>query len=567
VPSNGSRRPIYHPVRSAVSGDGKDLKLHYFIFEPASARRVAIELPAGFEPSVADGFVVGWSERRGQAFLLARTIGSKSAAVFRLDLSSGKLVKVIEESSPTRVETNSVEYHRVNIRVIGDGTELVWFSARSGWGHLYLYDAQSGALKHAITEGEWLALDIQALDEKRREIFFTGGGRERGRDPYFRLLYRASLDGRGAVTLLTPTDADHHFPADPSPLITTVFGVAPRAPLVKPEGGVFIDTSSTIDKAPVTELRSTRDGRVIATLERADASKLFQAGWRVPTRERVKAADGVTDLYAVYYAPYGDSKRARPVIDAVYGGPQVNVAPYNFHDVYASGNPIGAASLSRLGFAVVTVDGRGTTSRSRAFRDAGYTEFTRVGIEDHIAAIRELVRRHPEMDAGRVGIYGWSWGGTFSAQAILSHPEFYQVAVSGAGVYDYAASYPGFESYLGIPAYADGSSTRTRPDESPKNWEAMDITHMADRLQGHLMLVSGDQDENVPSLQAFRLIDALTRANKPYDLVFLPGRTHGTGMSDGYTLKRTWDYFVEHLAGATPVPDVVVKMRTAPAEL
>jgi dipeptidyl-peptidase 4 len=561
VPSDGARRPVYHPVRSSITGDRGMLKLDYFLFEPSPGREVPILLPEGYEPDVDDGFLVGWSTSRGQAFLLARTIDFKSFAVFRLDAASGNLTKVLEESAATRVETNTHVYSRANVRVLGDGAEIIWYSARSGWGHLYLYDAQSGRLKNTITSGDFCVFDIQAVDEKRREVYFTAGGREPGKDPYYRLLYRASLDEHGSIRLLTPPDADHLFEPELSPLIMTLYGIASPSPLIEPRAGVFIDTWSTVDTPPQSVLRSTRDGHVIAELERADPSRLYDTGWRAPTRERVKAADGVTDLWAVYHAPYGAGSDARPVIDSAYGGPQLDVAPRNFHQAYESKTPIGAASLARLGFAVVTVDGRGTPSRSRAFRDAGYPNFTQVGIDDHVAAIRELARRHPDMDPARAGIYGWSWGGTFAAQAILSRPEFYQVAVSGAGIYDYAASYP-VQAYLGMPVYADGSRFRSRPDDSPSNWAKFEVVNLANQLKGHLMIIEGDLDENVPSYQAFRLIDALTRANKSYDLVYLPGRRHAAA-SDGYTLKRTWDYFIEHLAGEQPPPDVVVYMKPA----
>jgi dipeptidyl aminopeptidase/acylaminoacyl peptidase len=278
----------------------------------------------------------------------------------------------------------------------------------------------------------------------------------------------------------------------------------------------------------------------------------------------VKAADGTTDLYAVYYAPLrAIGQRKHPVIDAVYGGPQVIVTPRNFVDAYAAGNPLGESGLARLGFAMVTVDGRGTPARSNAFRDAGYPEFTQVAIDDHIAAITQLAERHPEMDLERVGIYGWSWGGTFSAQAILSRPGFYDVAVSGAGVYDYAALYGGFDNFTGVAEYADGTRFRTRPDESPANWSKLDITAMADSLRGHLLLVYGDLDENVPPSQVFRMAGALVKANKNYDLLYLANRTHAGG-GEGYTIRRTWDYFVERLLGVEPVPDVTVEVKPAP---
>lgn len=563
VPQDGSRRPIVHDVKSAFTGDKETLQADYFLFDLQQHRQLPIELPEGYEAGTLDGPVLGWSRARGQVFMPARTFAAKALAIFRLDLASGAVTKVIEETGPTRVETNTDEYKRANLRLLGDGAELVWYSGRSGFGHLYLYDAQTGKLKNAITSGAWQIQDIIAVDEARREIYFTAGGREPGRDPYYRHLYRVDFSGRN-LRLLTEPDADHRFDPEASPFLALLMGI-PAPPLaIEPRLGVFIDTWSTVSTPPVTVLRSTRDGHVIAELERADASGLYQAGWRAPVRERVKAADGKTDLYAVYYAPHGardDEKR--PVIDAVYGGPQVFVTPRNFHDAYASRNPLGAESLARLGFSVITVDGRGTPGRSNAFRDAGYVNFTQVGIDDHIAAIRELARRHPQIDASRVGVYGWSWGGTFSAQAILSRPEFYRVAVSGAGVYDYAALYSGFDSFTGAPAYADGTRLRGKPDEYPSNWNGLDITHMAGRLTGHLMLVAGDLDENVPPHQAFRLIDALIKANKPYDLLFLPNHTHTTGALDGYTIKRTWDYFVEHLMQRESVLDMAIENKPA----
>jgi dipeptidyl-peptidase 4 len=566
VPTDGSQRPIVHNVRLTFTGDRNEVRLDYFLFDLKTGRRLPIELPDGYQRHHFDGLVLGWSLSRGQAFLMGATFGSKAIGVFRLDLASGRVSKLLEETSRTRVETNTLQYDQPNIRVLGDGAELVWYSDRTGWGHLYLYDAQSGRLKNAITAGNWLVLDIQAVDEARREIYFTAVGRERGRDPYYRHLYRASLDGRGAVQLLTEPNADHHFEPRPSPSEAVLFGLTAPAPLIQPAGEVFVDTWSTVDQPPVSVLRSTRDGHVIAELERADASRLFATGWKAPVRERVTAADGKTALYAVYYAPQRQLAGSRsPVIDAAYGGPQVIVTPRNFVEAYRGGER-GKSSLARLGFAVVTVDGRGTPMRSREFRDAGYPEFTQVGIDDHIAAIRELAGRHPEMDLERVGIYGWSWGGTFAAQAILSRPQFYEVAVSGAGLYDYAATFTGDELMIGPPVYADGTRYRGKPDETPANWNKLDVTRLAVQLTGHLLIIYSEMDENALPNQAFRMIDALTQANKPYDLIYLPNRTHGGGANDGYTIKRTWDYFVEHLLGVAPVWNFKVQARPIASE-
>ena len=561
VPTDGSRRPIVHNVRMAFTGDRDTVEMKYFLFDLKTGGRTAIELPEGYPRPHFNGLVFGWSRARAQAFLMVATFASKSIVVLRLDLATGKVTRLFQEESSTRVETNTMQSSRPNIRVIGDGSELIWYSDRTGWGHLYLYDAQTGRLKNAITSGDWLVADMLAVDEVRREVYFTAVGREPGRDPYYRHLYRASLDGRGDVQLLTEPNADHQFKPGLTSIEAQLFGHTPPAPAIQPAASIFIDTWSTVDKPPITVLRSTRDGHIIAELERADASALFAQGWKPPVRERVTAADGKTDLYAVYYAPQDRfAGKKCPVIDAAYGGPQVIVTPRNFIEAYR-GSERGKSSLARLGFAVMMVDGRGTPMRSRAFRDAGYPEFTQVGIDDHIGAIRDLARRHAEMDLTRVGIYGWSWGGTFSAQAILSRPKFYSVAVSGAGLYDYTATFTGDELFIGPPTYGDDTRYRGSPNEMPANWAKLEVPSLADQLKGHLLIIYGDMDENALPNQAALLIEALTRANKPYDLVYLLNRTHRGGADDGYTIKRTWDYFVQYLRGGDPVADFKVQMR------
>ena len=439
------------------------------------------------------------------------------------------------------------------MRLIGDGAEIVWYSEHTGWGHLYLYDAQTGRLKYAITGGDWAVQDILAIDEQRRDIYFTAAGREAGQDPYFRQLYRARLgDGGAKIVRLTEADADHQF--EVGSFLSLKYREPNPSALIRPNAGVFVDQWSTVDQPPVSELRSTHDGRLIAELERADGSRLIAAGWVAPVRERVKAADGTTDLYAAYFAPQGRTAGSKyPVIDSAYNGASSLRTPRNFTEAYEVGRE-SVTALTRLGFAVVVVDGRGTAVRSRAFRDAGYPEFTQVGIDDHVAAIRQLAERHPEMDVERVGVYGGSWGGTFAAQALLSQPEFYKVAVSTAGAYDYTALETGYEMYLDLPVYADGSRYRGHPGEVPANWDKVQIVNMADRLQGHLLLTYADLDEEARPSQTQLFIDALTRANKPYDLIYVPNGDH-CHFFTSYVTKRTWDYFIEHLRGAKPVRD------------
>jgi dipeptidyl aminopeptidase/acylaminoacyl peptidase len=559
VPSDGLLRPVYHSVRTPFTGDRGRAKTDLFVFDTSTGESRRILPPAGYEDGLGAN-VQGWSMARGQAFLLASTIGAKKLALVRVELATGESSVLIEDTSETRVETNTNAYNRPNVRIIDDGAEVIWYSDRTGWGHLYRYDGQSGELKNAITAGTWVVQDIHHLDERNGIVYFTAGGREPGRDPYYRFLYKAPLDG-SSITLLTDGNADHHFAPEMPPFVRLVFGIPPAARMIRPDLGVLVDTYSTVSEPPVTVLRRTADGRAVAVLERADASALYAAGWRPPVRQAVKAADGETDVYTVYWAPQKalpDGKH--PVIDAVYGGPQIIVAPRNFSEAYGATYPYGQAAEARLGFAVVTTDGRGTPMRSSAFRDAGYVEFTRIGIEDHVAAIEQLAERYPEMDVRRVGIHGWSWGGTFSAQAILQRPDFYDVCVTGAGVYDYALMYPGFEGAVGVPVYTDGSPYRTEPGEKPSNLGSLDITKMAGRLEGKLLIVYGDLDENVPPSQAFRFIDALIRENKAYDLLYIPGGTHATAHPGAsvYSLQRRFDYLVEHLLGAEPPADAVI---------
>ena len=578
VPTDGSRRPIVHALREPVAGDADLMGTEWFLFDIESGGRVRVDLdfdslPEALRTLELGGRVVDWDLERSRVYLRGAGYAGKSGALLAVDIESGKVSPVIWEAGDTRVEMNTHMYNRPNVRLVrgpNDERRVLWYSDRTGWGNLYLYELaedDSADLLGAVTAGDWTVLDIIQVDEEGQQVYFTGGGREPGRDPYLRHLYRASFDPAspraGEVVLLTANDADHHFEPAPVPMMEALFGLAPPPPRIRPDLGVFLDTWSTVDRPPVTVLRSTEDGKVLAEVERADASALFEAGFVPPERRAFLAADGETEVYSVYFAPQREVEGGRhPVIDAVYGGPQVYVAPRNFVQAVAARNPAAEPALARLGFAVVVTDGRGTPGRSSAFRDAGYPEFTQVAIEDHVAAIRQWAERKPEMDPERVGIYGWSWGGTFTAQAILSRPDFYDVAVSGAGVYDYAAIYPGFEAFTGPAVYSDGGRTRTRPDEAPKSWEPLDITAMAGNLKGRLLLVYGDMDENVPPAQAFRMVDALIKANKPYDLLYLPNRNHGGG-AEPYALLRTWDYFVEHLLGVEPPRDVTFEVKPA----
>ena len=408
APPEGSRRPVVHNVRVPLPGDRATVRIEYFLFDLKSGQRRAIQLPERYpELSWPSGWapVLGWSQHRNQAFILSRTPGWKKAAVFRVDLATATVTKVIEEPAQTRFEFNTF-WDPSNVRLVGDGAEIVWFSDRTGWSQLYLYDAQSGHLKNAITRDDGAVIDVQAIDEARRDIYFTATGREIGRDPYYRHLYRARLDGDRAIVRLTDADADHPFDVAHDDLSHYRFLPASPSAYIQLNSGVFVDTWSTVDRPPVSELRSARDGRLIAELERADASRLYAAGWVPPLRERVKAADGKTDVYAAYFAPHDRQAGAKyPVVDCAYNGASSAETPRNFQMAYLLGGRCGGAALTRLGFAMVFVDGRGTAMRSSAFRDAGYPDFTHVAIEDshrRAHAARKSTCRAGHLQGGRL---------------------------------------------------------------------------------------------------------------------------------------------------------------------
>jgi dipeptidyl aminopeptidase/acylaminoacyl peptidase len=377
--------------------------------------------------------------------------------------------------------------------------------------------------------------DVVRVDQEARTLYFTAGGREPGRDPYYRHLYRVQLDGAG-LELLTPEDAEH-------------------AVSLSPSGAYLVDSYSRLDQPPVTVLRAA-DGRLVLELETADVSGLLARGWRYPERFHVKARDGVTDLYGSIIRPtsYEPTKRY-PVLDAIYPGPQTIRTPKAFPEPTAGFWQDQA--LAELGFIVVTIDGLGTPWRSRAFHDvaAGASFGEAGGLIDHVVGLKQLGARDPSLDLDRVGIYGHSGGGYASARALLTFPDFYKVAVSSAGNHDqrsYTADWG--ERYIGLP---DGD-----------NYQRAANARLAGNLKGKLLLVYGDMDDNVHAAMTLQLVDALIAANRDFDLLVLPNHNHlffdlrkgldryreersVRGISR-YFVRRRWDYFVRHLLGKEP---------------
>ena len=535
VPPGGNPRARSYTVRVPLLGEAGDRRIDTVLVDVASGEHRQIELPEGFSLGF---FATGntpqaWSRDAESAWFIAATTGDQRVRLLEVDMATGSARTVVEETSDSSVTLGHNLRARTNVRVLEDSREVVWFSERDGWGHLYLFDLDSGALKAQVTKGDWLVWNILDVDEERRVIFFTAGGMEPDSDPYFRKLYRVSFDGSG-LEQLTPEEAHHEI-----------------AGALSPDRRFFVDSYSTVDSPAITVLRSLDDGHVIAELERADAADVYAEGWRAPARIRVKAADGKTDLWAsVYLPPDYDSEGSYPVIDAIYGGPVSIIAARSFRESVVSGYQ--QASLARLGFIVFSLDARGTPFRSLAFREVGYGNFADPQLEDHVAALRQIASHYPAADLGRTGIYGHSNGGYMAARAMLKHPAAFTVGVASAGPHNFQGLPGTGMPWMGIPSYEGGASSKPDPGAVPENYRILDNAELAAGLEGQLLLICGDMDNTAFPALTMQLADALIEANKIFDLLYLPNRTHSYFVDEPYVMRRVWDYFVEHLHRTTP---------------
>lgn len=557
VPSDGSARPVAHELRVALAGDRNKAVEHRSVIDVATGEQRPYNVSQDPDFGIRGG---EWSAD-GQHYYFFGTNEHNAAGVFDLELRTAQVRPVLSESNDTFISLNNTIYSEPNIRILPRSHEVIWFSEADGWGHLYLYDLRTGKLKNRLTSGEWLVRDIIHVDTERRVVYFTAAGREPGRNPYYRHLYRVGFDGRG-LRLLTPEQGDHEISQPLGAALAAALGVGASVTAVAPNGRFFVDTWSTVDRPPVSVLRTT-EGKLIATLEHADATALYAMGWQPPEPFVAKAADGITDLYGLLYRPTNFDRKVRyPVIEHLYGGPQMTITARTF--MQAVMDPKYVNAEKELGFVMVVMDVRGTVKRSKAFQDHLYQNFGDYMIEDHVAVLTQLAQRYPFIDLDRVGVEGHSFGGYGAAHAMLSRPDFYKVGVASAGSHNFQGMYP-IETYLGRPVYSDGQSINPSGLEVPKNYRSADNGTLAERLRGKLMLVYGDLDENAYPAVTLQLADALIKANKSFDLLYLPGRTHDFARTDFYFIRRKWDYFVEHLLGTKP-PDNYQIVAPPPAQ-
>jgi dipeptidyl-peptidase 4 len=463
---------------------------------------------------------VQWGPDGSRLAFVSTSRDHKLERLREADTATGEVREIAEEAVATQYESGD---GKANWQALYKSNEFLWYSERTGWGHLYLHDLKTGKQTAAITSGDWLVRQVLRVDEKERLIYFLAAGREKGRDPYFSHLYRVSFDGTG-LKLLTPENANHDVSLPVS---------------MQPSGCCFVDTYSTPDVPPVTVLRDL-DGKLVATLERADISKLQAAGWKPPVPVTVKARDGRTGLYGLLYQPTNlDRARKYPIVNHIYPGPQGgSVGSRSFSS--ARGD---AQALAELGFIVVEIDGMGNPTRSKAFHDAYYANMGDNTLPDQIAAMKQIAERYPYVDLDRAGIYGHSGGGFATADAMFRYPDFFKVGISEAGNHDNREYEDDWgERYQGLLTKEAGGKT---------NYDGQANQSLAANLKGHLLLAHGTMDTNVPPYNTLLVVDALIKANKDFDLIMLPNRNHGFG-NEPYMVRRRWDYFVRYLLGAEP---------------
>ena len=420
------------------------------------------------------------------------------------------------------------DYHMQNTVILNDGKDILFRSERTGWGHYYHYDGE-GRLKNVITSGPWVAGQIAAIDTVGRTLYLYGYGREKEVDPYYYILYKAHIDREG-VTLLTPENAQH----------STAFLSTRR---------YFVDTYSRVDMEPKIVLKSNQ-GKVIMELAKPDTRRLREMGWRAPERFTVKAADGITDLYGIMWKPADfDPNKKYPIISSVYPGPffeYVNTS-FQLNDSYNM-------RLAQLGFIVMAVGHRGGSPlRGKFYHRYGYGNLRDYPLADDKYVIEQLADRYSYIDITKVGIFGHSGGGFMSTAAICTYPDFYTAAVSSAGNHDNNIFNRGWsEIYHGVRESVDTVKGTDGKDSTVYSYSCKVPTNMelAKRLKGHLLLVTGDMDKNVHPANTLRMVDALIKAKKNFDMIVLPGNGHGfQGDADAFFERKLWAHFAKYLLG------------------
>ncbi|MFO7846582.1 MAG: DPP IV N-terminal domain-containing protein [Balneolaceae bacterium] len=525
-----SERPELETYKYNLPGEDNHYQEEIMIFDMQSHEGIKLDTDKWPDQSLGGVYFnnggIYTSDDSDYLWILRRNRTWDEVDVLKADTETGETELLwSEKSEPYFNVMNSY------LGVINNGEEYIWWSERTGWGQLYRYDS-NGNLVNRVTDGHFMVGDVAAIDTSATTIYFEGFGKEEGRNPFHAHHYKVEFDG-GGQELITPENANH----------SASFSDSRR---------FFIDTYSRPDMPSKALLRDNR-GREVLTLEEVNLTKLEETGYTLPEQFSVKAADGTTDLFGVMWKPADfDSSESYPIISYVYPGPQVEPYPRSFS---IGGTAARAQALSQVGFVVVAMGNRGGSPlREKWYHNYGYDNLRDYALADNRYGIEQLAATRDYIDLDKVGIYGHSGGGFMSTAALLTYPEFYKVAVSSAGNHDnnvYNIWWS--EIHHGVTATADSITVKNEDGEEVKE-ERTSFTSdipanpdLADNLQGRLLLVHGEMDNNVHPANTYRMADALIREGKRFDMMIFPEARHGFGRYSDYFERMLWDYFAEHL--------------------
>tara|TARA_R110002073_G_scaffold15953_1_gene62063 strand:- start:19733 stop:22273 length:2541 start_codon:yes stop_codon:yes gene_type:complete len=527
INSVSKKRPTLETYKYHMPGEQEFSKTELLVFDVPSKDVMKVKLDTTVQQTVSiyraprkkssfsDEFNPSLLlSKKGKMYFSTVSRDRKRLDIHVADINSGEVKTLIEEHSNVYIENRGKA-----IRLFNNESEILHWSERDGWGHYYLYSS-NGVLKRQVTNGPFHVSGFQGIKEKERILYFTANGVVKGQDPYYAHLYKINLNGTG-MRGLNPGDFNSNVNVSDSKKY-------------------FVSNFSRVNTVPKSELRNSNGGLVMK-LEEADLSELMATGYKFPEPFKVKADDGITDIYGVMYKPFDfDETKKYPLIEYVYPGPQTEAVSKSF-----SARMNRTDRMAQVGFIVITLGNRGGhPDRSKWYHTYGYGNLRDYGLADKKYVAEQLGDRHSFINLDKVGIFGHSGGGFMSTAAMLVYPDFFHAAVSSSGNHDNTVYNSWWsETHHGVQEEKDTKGKISYKYQIDKNQT------LAKNLKGNLMLVTGDIDNNVHPGGTIRMADALIKANKRFDFKLMPGQRHGYGSMTEYFFWVKADYFSKHLLG------------------
>lgn len=524
-------KPVLKTWKYPLAGDSVVAMIHRVIIDVKQARVIPLQIPADpHRGTLSDDISssgtfddVDWSNDNTELAFVSTSRNHKQEKFRIANAATGAVREVFEERVATQFESGQ---DAINWHYLKKTNEIIWYSERDDWGHLYLYDATTGRLKNQVTKGQWLVTSVERVDEQNRVIFFNACGLD-ARNPYFSHFCKINFDGSG-FSDLTPEPGNHKL-------------------TFSPDGQYFIDSYSQPDIPATTVLRN-RQGKLIVSLEKTDITRLKATGWKAPMPFSVKAHDGKTNIYGLLFTPtHLDSNKKYPIIDYIYPGPQGGgVRDWSFLAAR-----LDHQALAELGFVVMVLEGTSNPLRSKSYHDMNYGNMAENTLPDQITGIRQLAERYTYIDTSHIGIWGHSGGGFATAAAMFRFPDFFKVGIAESGNHENRS-------------YEDDWGERYNGLTSESDYVKQANALYAGNLKGKLLLAHGMMDDNVPPYNTLLVVDALTKANKDYDLIIFPQARHGFAADAPYMMRRRWDYFVRNLLHTEPPKEYQLVSKSDP---